>query len=74
MSFKGMTTPTRDDVNISLNLKEEHVTEYTTVFPATVSEQNPLQIHLNQTGGPSHSHQLSKPQGIPSKPHDPEEW
>lgn len=74
MSFKGMTTPTRDDVNISLNLKEEHVTEYTTVFPATVSEQNSLQIHLNQTGEPSHSYQLSKPQAIPSKPHDPEEW
>ena len=36
--------------------------------------KNPLQIHLNQTGGPSHNHQLSKLQAIPSKPHDPEEW
>ena len=40
-SFKGMTTPTREDVNISLSLKEQHVTEYTTVFPATASEQKP---------------------------------
>ena len=36
-----MTTPTRDDVNISLSLNEQHVTEYTTVFPATASEQKP---------------------------------
>ena len=41
MSFKGMTPPTRDDVNISLNLKEKHVTEHATVFPATASEQKP---------------------------------
>ena len=41
MSFKGMATPTRDDVNISLNLKEQHVKEHKTVFPATASEKKP---------------------------------
>ena len=41
MSFKGVTSPTRDDVNSSLNVKEQHVPDHTTVFPATASEQNP---------------------------------
>ena len=39
--FQGVTSPTRDDVNSSLNVKEEHITDHTTVFPATAWEQNP---------------------------------
>ena len=41
MSFKGMASSTMDNVNSSLNFKEQHVTEHTTVFPATASEQKP---------------------------------
>ena len=42
MSFKGMASSTMDDVNSSLNFKEQHVTEHTTVFPATALEQKPV--------------------------------
>ena len=42
MSFKGMASSTMDDVNSSLNFKEQHVTEHKTVFPATALEQKPV--------------------------------
>ena len=32
MSFKGVALPTRDDVESSLNLKGQHVTEHATVY------------------------------------------
>ena len=42
INFPGMASSTMDDVNSSLNFNEQHVTEHTTVFPATASEQKPV--------------------------------
>ena len=42
INFPGMASSTMDHVNSSLNFNEQHVTEHTTVFPATASEQKPV--------------------------------
>ena len=41
MSFKGVASPSKNDVTSSLNRKEQHVTGNPTIFPATSSEPKP---------------------------------